>query len=319
MSKGTDSGLLALIGWLSVTAGIMTWIISLILQENGEELVLGIFLGIILGVPGVAILSAQWLGNNKQNHALLSDKAKGSVSAYYAPPISKPKLSETARIGSAAWDYAPPISRPKLSRTPPRKVDKRPISAPRKVDKRPINRPTPKSSSRSGNTPTGNSRSSPIPAPPARDIQADKKKWEKMGREFEEYIIKGFDRNEYKLLEWRSDKFIAEWGGPTSSRAPDLLMEHIPSRERFAIECKYRSRAGYSGVLWARPDQIQNYRDYAATMKVPVYVAIGLGGTPKEPDAIYIIRLEKLRFQVASLEYLEKFRFPPHVTSMEFG
>lgn len=152
-----------------------------------------------------------------------------------------------------------------------------------------------------------------------RDYKSEGTKWEKMGRDFEQFVITRFDNREYRLIEWRSDKFIHGWGGPESSRAPDILMEHIASGDRFAIECKFRSRASGNRLVWARPDQLDTYREYEVAQKIPVYVAIGLGGNPSEPENLFIIKLERMKFPDVLLYYLEKFRFPAKVTGLEFG
>ena len=146
-----------------------------------------------------------------------------------------------------------------------------------------------------------------------------RRNWEKMGRDFEKFMITRFSKHEYQLIEWRSDKYIHGWGGPSSSRAPDLLLEHIPTRNRFAIECKYRSHIKGTGFRWARPDQLDNYRNYQTKENVPVYVAIGIGGNPQAPNSLFIVRLERMKFPDVMLHYLEQFRFPANVTGLEFG
>ena len=147
----------------------------------------------------------------------------------------------------------------------------------------------------------------------------NRRKWEKMGRDFEQFVITRFNNREYRLLDWRSDKYIHGWGGPSSSRAPDLLMEHIPTRNRFAIECKYRSPPKGNRLQWARTDQLQTYRDYETREMVPVFVAIGIGGEPNSPSSLFIMRLERMKYPDVMLHYLEQFRFPANVTGLEFG
>lgn len=159
----------------------------------------------------------------------------------------------------------------------------------------------------------------------SRDVNSESRdhsnrdKWETMGREFEKFVITRFDNTEYRLVEWRSDKYIEDWGGPASSRAPDILMEHIPSGDRFAIECKFRSQVRGKSLRWARPDQLQCYREYETKQGVPVYVAIGVGGSPSLPQGLFIMRLSRNKYPDVMLHYLERFRFPAHVTGLEFG
>ena len=139
------------------------------------------------------------------------------------------------------------------------------------------------------------------------------------GRSFEEFVITRFNNKEYRLIEWRSDKFIHGWGGPVSCQWPDLVMEHINSGSRFAIECKFRSRAEGGSLKWARPEQLDNYRDYETRESVPVFVAIGLGGEAHSPTSLFIVRLERMNNSEISLKQLERFRFPANVSGLEFG
>ena len=127
------------------------------------------------------------------------------------------------------------------------------------------------------------------------------------GAAFEEYVIKCFDNTEYRLIEWRSDKYIQNWGGPLSCQWPDLVMEHMPTKQRFAIECKYRSRLIDGQVKWARPEQIEHYKYYEKTEKVPVYVAIGFGGTPDSPKSFYMARLRQMKKPSMTLQELERY------------
>lgn len=144
-------------------------------------------------------------------------------------------------------------------------------------------------------------------------------KWQSMGHDFEKFMLTRFDNQEYRLIEWRSDKYAKGWGGPESSRAPDLLMEHIESGDRFAIECKFRSRVSGNRLVWARSDQLACYQQYELSQNVPVYIAIGLGGKPSAPDSLFIVKLERMKFPDVMLNYLEQFRFPASVHGLEFG
>ncbi len=139
------------------------------------------------------------------------------------------------------------------------------------------------------------------------------------GEAFEKYVITRFDKKAYRLIEWRSDKYIDDWGGPVSSQWPDLVMEHTASGDRFAIECKFRSKTSGPELQWAEPRQLRNYRAYEEREKVPVYIAIGLGGEPHWPDSLFILRLDRMKSSKIPLRYLEQFRFPAQATGLEFG
>jgi len=138
------------------------------------------------------------------------------------------------------------------------------------------------------------------------------------GDAFERYVITRFSCEEYQLIEWRSDKIIEDWGWPLSSQWPDLVMQHIGSGTTFAIECKYRTKAFGSTLKWARPKQVERYRAYGQDHSLPVYVAIGLGGCPACPDALYIVALPQLASHEVELAYLEQFRLPERFEGLEF-
>ena len=142
---------------------------------------------------------------------------------------------------------------------------------------------------------------------------------EEKGRAFEEYIITRFDRNEYKLLEWRGDKYCKGWGGAEANCKPDLTFENKRSGDRFAVECKFRSRPNGRKLEWATDEQLQRYRDYQGKEKIPVFIAIGLGGNPRDPEALFIMRLDRMKFPDVMMHYLDKFRFPAHPAGLEFG
>lgn len=136
----------------------------------------------------------------------------------------------------------------------------------------------------------------------------DEKTSAEKGAIFEEYVIKCFDPNCYRIIEWRSDKYIPDWGFPISSSWPDLVMESIASEKRVAIECKFRSYPRNGCVEWADERKIRNYREYEQKEGLPVYVALGLGGEPDAPRGFYISRLRNFRNPVISLDELSHFR-----------
>ena len=47
--------------------------------------------------------------------------------------------------------------------------------------------------------------------------------------------------------------------------------------------------------LWWNRKQDERYRAYEERMGVPVFVVFGIGGTPKNPENMYFVRLSELR------------------------
>jgi hypothetical protein len=134
------------------------------------------------------------------------------------------------------------------------------------------------------------------------------------GSRFEEYVVTKFSRKYFRVLYWRGDKNIngvyAE-----SDKNPDLEMEFRlgENRTQFAAECKWRKRwlnryGEKNCISWAKDRQITNYNSYALGRNIPVFVIIGVGGSPDDPEDVYIVPLTRLKYPYATMDYLQQFR-----------
>lgn len=135
---------------------------------------------------------------------------------------------------------------------------------------------------------------------------------EEKGRKFEEWVAKRFSPDYFTIREWRGDKYV-DGIYPKSSTNPDLEVEfHLRDvRSLFAVECKYRSgyQQGVSPyIIWASDRQIENYRSFAKTRNMPVFVVIGIGGQADNPDEVFVVNLRNLRYSKARSDYLARFR-----------
>jgi hypothetical protein len=43
------------------------------------------------------------------------------------------------------------------------------------------------------------------------------------------------------------------------------------------------------------------------------------GGNPRDPEALFFMRLDRMKFPDVMMHYLDKFRFPAHPAGLEFG
>ncbi len=145
--------------------------------------------------------------------------------------------------------------------------------------------------------------------PAAKEEQATSKE---KGDAFENYVISKFNQKFFKLKDMRSDKGIKGFY-PESNQYPDLLLEYKLSSIKFAVECKWRADwwkrdDGEESIDWAGGEKkIQNYNEYAEKNNVPVFVAIGVGGTPDKPEQLFVAPLNALKYRYAKRSYLEKF------------
>ena len=108
------------------------------------------------------------------------------------------------------------------------------------------------------------------------------------GREFEDYVVAFFDlphNEKLTLKEWRGDK-ILPGVYPENNSAPDLIF--LYDEQPFAVECKWRShmpREIEKELL--PPDRQRFFLQYAKAHSLHVYLLVGIGGLPSDPDKLY--------------------------------
>ncbi len=115
------------------------------------------------------------------------------------------------------------------------------------------------------------------------------------GIEFEKFIVSNFSKQHFKLLRWRSDKYVNGIYA-SENKDPDLVFEYHNQNGsfRFAVECKWRSGFFEGNIQLAKPYQILNYHEFIFREKIPVFIALGIGGYPWLPADLYLFQLKSL-------------------------
>ncbi|MDI9879956.1 hypothetical protein [Flectobacillus longus] len=133
-------------------------------------------------------------------------------------------------------------------------------------------------------------------------------KYEK-GEAFEKYVVQKFSRNLFRVKEWRGDKFVNGQYAETTTY-PDLTFEFSFRNitQTFAVECKYRSDYYRDGIEWCKPYQLENYKHYAQRFRIPVFVVIGVGYSPYEPDELFVIPLKALQDTFVTKYFLKGYQ-----------
>ena len=127
---------------------------------------------------------------------------------------------------------------------------------------------------------------------------------------FEKFIVEKFDQNYFRLIEWRSDKFH-DGKFAATSRLPDLEYHFITSRHdcKIAIECKWRADfTNNKKIEIARIDQLEKYWQYSIDNKIEVFIILGVGGKPEDPEDLYIIPLDNIPGPVVYKDKLKNFK-----------
>ena len=108
------------------------------------------------------------------------------------------------------------------------------------------------------------------------------------GREFEDYVLEQLNianNDRLTLKEWRGDKSLPGIY-PEGNSAPDFVFEY--DGHPFAIECKWRNHMpdDISKELLP-PARVAHFIRYSQKNDLPVYLLLGIGGLPTNPDILY--------------------------------
>ena len=126
------------------------------------------------------------------------------------------------------------------------------------------------------------------------------------GQMFEEYISALFDKKSgrFEFLNASSTNAPVYGINAAQSLFPDLkiLCGIRRKKYKFAIECKWREQFTNGKIHWATADQIQNYLNYQRGYRIPVYVAIGIGGQPSKPEKLFVTPLLQISEKVEVAE-----------------
>lgn len=131
----------------------------------------------------------------------------------------------------------------------------------------------------------------------------------KNGIDFEKFIIQKFNKKYFKIKEWAGDKYINGIYAETTPQ-PDIRVELRINSQRyeFAVECKWRKKLYKGGVEFATEAQIERYRRFQDEMKIPVFIAIGIGGKGLAPEDLYLVPLSKVDSNFIPLSKLKNYK-----------
>ena len=128
------------------------------------------------------------------------------------------------------------------------------------------------------------------------------------GDKFEAYIVAKFKKGYFSVKEWAGDK-ISEGIYAETTLHPDLKISLKANdvETEFAIECKFRSKYDNGGIEWAKESQLINYRKYEQKYKIPVFIAIGIGGKSEQPIELFIVPLKDINHTFLYRKFLQNY------------
>lgn len=115
------------------------------------------------------------------------------------------------------------------------------------------------------------------------------------GDDFESCLrMKVFKPADYDLVMKTHDFHENKKDYVESSLYPDYLFRDKKANEEFWVEAKYRARLYKGKIEWCSKYQLIRYKKLGKENNV--IIAIGFGGRPKNPDTIYLIPLNKIKY-----------------------
>ena len=127
------------------------------------------------------------------------------------------------------------------------------------------------------------------------------------GQRFEDHVENLFSQQYFKIIE-KTHSFKTNAGRYVeSSKNPDFIFEYIPTKEQFAVECKFRTRLNQQNQLeWSYPAQLKRYQEFADQRKMPVYIVVGLELTLMDEKDPGYEKIESFMFNIP----LEAAKYP---------
>jgi hypothetical protein len=90
---------------------------------------------------------------------------------------------------------------------------------------------------------------------------------------------------------------------------PDLLVRFTENEKSimFAVKCKWSPKL-LPSQSWKSPGKIQKLLLFEVETQMPMFVVLGFGGTPTNPEQIFLAPLKKLENCMVKLSYLLNFK-----------
>lgn len=140
--------------------------------------------------------------------------------------------------------------------------------------------------------------------------RADEKEemWRK-GREFEEFVISLMPKDMklvHRTADYSSNGVYAE-----ENSDPDLsfaINDQNGQRQVFAVECKWRASWRGQHVDWTYDKQLARYQQFSKDKDMPVFIALGIGNSPSDPEELYLVPLTIMKQTYVKKGYITKYR-----------
>ena len=130
------------------------------------------------------------------------------------------------------------------------------------------------------------------------------------GETFEAYVQKVlFVEAYYELLHRTRDYPTNHKRFVKSSLYPDFKFRDRCTKKEFYVEVKFRARDYNGKIEGCNPDQLRRHQEIHK--KIPVFIALGIGGKPNHPEYILLLPLNEARYTGLYISLVHKFQIAP--------
>ena len=141
-----------------------------------------------------------------------------------------------------------------------------------------------------------------------RKNQENKNEINKKKGDLFEMFVQSLFPNNFEIEQWTTDLYNKQKGiFVKSNMNPDFTIFDKKTKSKIAIECKFRSafipqpgdKTGeLAAIEWAKDEQIKRYKEFEKKEKIPVFIIIGVSGTPEHPEHVFCIPLEEMKYPI---------------------
>lgn len=120
---------------------------------------------------------------------------------------------------------------------------------------------------------------------------------EEKGDQFEEFVLLLFNQRKFKLERWNNSRKKNNVY-PLYLTNPDLelIFKGQYNNYKFAVECKWRQSFKLGSIDWVKNEEtIKKYATFQSRNKIPVFIAIGIGGLPSDPAKMFVTPLDQIK------------------------
>jgi len=128
------------------------------------------------------------------------------------------------------------------------------------------------------------------------------------GEEFEDYVRQHlFPKGQYVLLQ-RTHNYLGNKDDfVDNTKEPDFKFKSL-SGMTFFVEVKYRSYYFKGAVEWCKAYQLRRYREI--DKQTPIYIVIGIGEQPDNPNQLFCIPLKDIKYTRLFPSFLQPYEVP---------